>query len=56
MEELIERKENIKKSLNEAIALADQAMKEWQIRTRAVTELQNELMSINSKITNFNKQ
>jgi len=56
MEELIERKENIKKSLNEAIALADQAMKEWQIRTRAVTELQNELTRLNAEITKFNKQ
>lgn len=52
MEELINKKENIKSALNEAITEANKAMKEWQSKTKVVTELQNELMSINAEITN----
>jgi hypothetical protein len=55
MEELIIQKEHIKAHLNQAIEESDKAMKVWKEKTKVVSKLQNELMKINSKITNFNR-
>ena len=52
MEELIDKRENIKSQLDDAINIANQAMKVWQEKTKAVTDLQNKLMKINAEITN----
>jgi len=51
MEELIIEKEKTKIRLAAAVHAADEAMKLWQEKTKAVTEIQNKLMNLNAVIT-----